>query len=85
MNKPLDTSHKVWQQYVQMMMQKTGEERLLMGCSMFDTAKEIVKSSLLSKSLKQDPLDLKRNIFLRFYGHEYNERQLNKIMMSLEK
>ncbi len=80
-----DTSDKIWSQYHKMIMQKSGEERLLMGCSMFDTAKEIVKSSLLSKSPKQDPLDLKRNIFLRFYGHEYNERQLNKIMMSLEK
>jgi len=85
MNKPLDTSHKVWRQYVHMMMQKTGEERLLMGCSMFDAAKEIVRSSLLSKSLKQDPQDLKRNIFLRFYGHEYSERQLHNILMSLEK
>ena len=85
MNKPKDTSDKVWRHYVQLMMQKTGEERLLMGCSMFDTAKEIVKSSLLAKSVNLDPQDLKRNIFLRFYGHEYNETQLNNIGMSLEK
>jgi len=80
-----DTSDKIWSQYHEMIMQKTGEERLLMGCSMFDTAKEIVRSSLLSKSPNFDSKDLRQHIFLRFYGHEYNERQLNKIMMSLEK
>lgn len=80
-----DTSDKIWSRYNKIMMQKTGEERLLMGCSMFDAAKEIVRSSLISKSPNLDTQSLKRNIFLRFYGHEYSEAELNNIIMSLKK
>ena len=79
-----DTSDQVGAQYLQMIMQKSGEERLLMGCSMFDTAKEIVRSSLLSHTPEIDPQDLRKNIFLRFYGHEYSEKELNKILLSLK-
>jgi hypothetical protein len=41
-----DTSKEIEEKYRQMLMAKSGEERFLMGISMFASAKKIVEASL---------------------------------------
>ncbi len=41
-----DTHPDVAVRFRDLMMSKTGQERLLMGCSMYDTAKQIVRSAI---------------------------------------
>ena len=48
-----------------MMMQRSGEERFIMGALMFDAAREIVIASLPSDL---PPSELKRRLFERLYG-----------------
>ena len=79
-----DTTPAVEQQYHTMLMQKSGEERLRMGCSMFMAAKAIVESSIKEKNPDISPEDLKEKVFLRFYSHELSEEQKLKIRQALK-
>lgn len=74
-----DTSAVMNDRFVKMLMQLSGEERLKMGCSMFDTAKEIVKSSITQKDPQVSLQDMKGRVFLRFYGDQFDEVQLQKM------
>ena len=78
-----DTSAKVKNIYHDMLMARTPEERLKMGCSMFDMAKKIVRSSILNENSKISEQELKKEIFLRFYGHEFSPQRLKRILNSL--
>lgn len=64
-------------------MEHAPEERLQMGCSMFDTAKEIVRSSILERHPHISVQELKKEIFLRFYGEDFGVGQKRKILDSL--
>ena len=78
-----DTSTRVKTIYHDMLMARSPEERLKMGCSMFDAAKQIVRSSILNKDQNISDQELKKKIFLRFYGHEFTPQKLKKILSSL--
>ena len=78
-----DTSVKMAEFYRDLIMKRSGEDRLKMGCSMFETAKEIVKSSILEQNPGISLSDLKKAVFVRFYGHEINKDCLQKICISL--
>jgi hypothetical protein len=60
-----DTSPEVTEIMLAMMMQRSGEERFIMGALMFDAAREMVIASL-----PQDlpPTELKSRLFERMYG-----------------
>jgi hypothetical protein len=65
------------------MMSKTGQERLVMGCSMYDTAKEIVRSAIYNSRPRITDAEIKREIFLRFYGQEFSEDDREKLLSAL--
>ena len=79
-----DTSKKMEEKYFKLLMQRSGEERLKMGASMYATAKEIVKSSILEDDKDITAFELKKKIFLRFYGHEFNADRVRKICEALK-
>ena len=60
-----DTSIEVKRRVREMMMQRTGEERFIMGALMFDAAREMVIASL-PRDLSSD--EFKRRLFERLYG-----------------
>lgn len=78
-----DTSPKMERLYIRLIMEKTGQERLHMGCSMFDAAKQIVKSAIYEKYPDITPEKMKEQIFLRFYGQDFNKTAKNKILKAL--
>ena len=75
-----DTSPKMTAYYDRMIMERSPQERLRMGCSMFDTAKQIVHSAIISSVFTKQN---RQEVFLRFYGHDFNEQEKNKILESL--
>ena len=75
-----DTSEEMEKRYHALLMQRSGEERLKMGCSMFDAARTIVKSSILNENPGLTERELKERIFLRFYGLDFSEAQKQKII-----
>jgi hypothetical protein len=62
------------------MAQKTPEERFLMGCSMYDTAKQIVIASIQEMNPNISPLDLRKEVFLRFYKTDFTPAAREKIL-----
>jgi len=60
-----DTPREIEEKVHEMMMARSGAERLIMGARMFDAARAIVIASL-PKDLPED--ELKRRLFERIYG-----------------
>jgi len=60
-----DTTPEIAEKFHEMMMARTGAERLIMGSAMFDLARKIVLASL-PKDLSDE--ELKRRLFERIYG-----------------
>jgi hypothetical protein len=60
-----DTTPEIAERVQEMMMARTGAERLIMGSAMFDLARKIVLASL-PKDLSDE--ELKRRLFERIYG-----------------
>lgn len=62
-----------------MMMARTGEERMRMGCSMFDAAQAMARASLAHLPER----DMRVQLFKRFYGSEFDEETSAKIIERL--
>lgn len=60
-----DTTPEIAEKVHEMMMARTGAERLIMGSAMFDLARKLVLASL-PKNLPEE--ELKRRLFKRIYG-----------------
>jgi len=68
-----DTSIEIQKIYHNLLMSKTGEERFLMGISMFQIARELVLSSF-PKDLSEEQ---KRILLMkRFYGRKIKGKRL---------
>ena len=74
-----DTNVEIDEIYFKMLMDKTPEERLKMGLSMFDSAKKIVLSSI-----KNDE-NYRKELFLRFYADDFDEITKNKVLLSIKR
>ena len=80
-----DTSPEVERIFRRMLLQRSGEERLKMGCSMHATAQALVRASVLEIDSHASAADIRRALFLRFYGHEFNPETRGKILLALKK
>ena len=79
-----DTHPDIAIRFRDLMMSKTGEQRLLMGCSMYDTARQIVRSSIYNNRPEISEREMKKEIFLRFYGREFSRADMEKFLSTLE-
>jgi len=50
---------------------------------MYDTAKEIVRSAIYNSRPRITDAEIKREIFLRFYGQEFSEDDREKLLSAL--
>lgn len=80
-----DTSPEAEQKFRDLLLQRSGEERLKMGCSMHATAQALVRASILEKDPHASPATLRQALFLRFYGHDFDADTREKILLVLEK
>jgi len=74
-----DTPAAFEDRFRKMLLKRSGEERLKMGCSMHATARALVKASIPEK----DPIAVNRALFLRFYGDDFEPKQRKKILLAL--
>ena len=75
-----DTNLNVTETFINMMKKKSGVERLKMGFSMFDMARQLVLASVVSLHTNDD---LRRELFLRFYGGDFSNEGKSKILKYL--
>lgn len=78
-----DTHPDVAIRYRELMMRKSGQQRVVMGCSMYDTAKQIVRSAIYNSRPGITDAEIKREIFLRFYGQEFSQAEREKYLSVL--
>ena len=80
-----DTSDTIARKYRDMLLKRSGEERLKMGCSMHATAQALVRASALHADPSASPSSLTKVLFLRFYGQEFDRARRQRILRALEK
>ena len=78
-----DTHPDIAVRFKKQMMSRSGQQRLLMGCSMYDTAKSIVRSAILAQHPEIAPEELRKEVFLRFYGREFSQADREKILSAV--
>ena len=80
-----DTSIEMEQRFRSMILARSGEDRLKMGCSMHETAQALVIASLKEKTPNLAREDLRRGLFFRFYGGDFDKDTSEKILATLAK
>ena len=78
-----DTSPAIERRFRSMLMQRTGAERLKMGCSMHATAQALAKAYISGQHPDARRGKLKRLLFLHFYGADFTPQQRKKILSAL--
>ena len=79
-----DTSPDMESRYRAMIMERSGEERLKMGCSIFDTAKALMQAGILDQNPHASPAEIRRALFMQLYGHEFDADSREKILVAIE-
>ena len=79
-----DTLPEMDARYQDMLMQRSGEERLVMGCAMRETARTLIEASIREQDPQATPEAVRKGLFLRFYGHEFDADSRRKILAAIE-
>jgi hypothetical protein len=66
-----------------MLMERSGEERLKMGCSMHATALALAKAYIARQHPGSHPAELKRLVFLHFYANDFAPEERKRIALAL--
>lgn len=78
-----DTPPKADSIFREMLMKKSGQERLKMGFSMCDMVRKQVLASIMNDHPNLDAGEIRKAIFLRFYGSDFSSEQQEKIVAQL--
>ncbi len=78
-----DTHPEIAVRYRELMMRKSGQQRVVMGCSMYDTAKQIVRSAIYNSRPGITDTEMKKEIFLIFYGQDFSQAEKDKFFSAL--
>ena len=78
-----DTHPDIAIRFQNLLMLKSNEQRLIMGCSMYDAAKQIVRSSIHNKHPQISAAQMRKEIFVRFYGLEFSQADRERILSAL--
>ena len=83
-----DTHPSIEEKFIKMIMKKSDEGRIKMGCDMNETAKRLVIASVFQKNRSSSEEDIKIAILDRFYGNEVSPEMkkefIRKIRLKLD-
>jgi hypothetical protein len=75
-----DTPRDVEAHYHAMLLARSGEERLRMAGSMYATARALAVASIVEADPTASAGEARQALFLRFYGHEFDEQTRARIL-----
>ncbi len=78
-----DTTPEIESIYRIMLMKKSGQERLMMGCSMFDTARKQALAGIAAKMPGLSQTEIRKELFLRFYSMDFSTEEKEQILRKL--
>jgi hypothetical protein len=79
-----DTSPEMNALYLEMWKKVAPAERFRMGCEMFTTAKELAMAGIRNEMGHDDPKEMRRRLFVRFYGTDFTPEETERILRHLE-
>ncbi len=79
-----DASDALESKYREMLLDRSGEDRLKLGCSLHATAQALVRASILQANPAASPAAIRKGLFLRFYGQEFDAATRKRILRALE-
>lgn len=79
-----DTIPEIDRRFRAMVMARSGEERLKMGCSMHQFAQTMVRASVLAQHPQATPAEVRRALVLRFYGRDLGPDHLRAVLATVE-
>ncbi|MFN8643978.1 MAG: hypothetical protein U0802_20845 [Candidatus Binatia bacterium] len=74
-----DTPPHVEQLLRELLLRRSGAERLRMGCAMFDVARRLVQSSLGDPEGTDRSSEMKARVFLRIHGADFDPATRDRI------
>lgn len=74
-----DTSPAITRKYREMLLQRSGAERVRMGGSMLATARALVVASIRAREPSMSAAALRRALFLRLYGGDFSPEERERI------
>ena len=72
----LDTPTVVADLYRTLLMKRSGSDRLIMGCGMFDTSRALIRTRVGI----QTSTDMKIYLFKRTYGRDFDKETVERII-----
>ena len=78
-----DTTSDVETRFASLLAARSGAERILIACEMFDLARALVVSSVATEEPALSPADLRARIFERTYGNDFNPEDRARIIARL--
>ena len=78
-----DTPVDVEARYRRMLLERSGEDRLRMGFSMYSTARALVVASIVAKEPGASPERIREAVFSRFYGRDFDGATCDRIVARL--
>jgi hypothetical protein len=80
-----DTSFEMEEKVREIIRQKTYQERLEMASSMFALSRQLVIQAILRENPDISDSALRLEFFVKFYGQDFEEEELQKILAGLGK
>lgn len=74
-----DTSPKVEALVHELMMKRSGWERVCMAADMYDCARAILEASLEAEGLVRDSVEFRRRLLQRLYADELSAEVIEKV------
>jgi hypothetical protein len=78
-----DTPSPIESRYRHLIMALSPSKRMAMAAEMFDTAQKLARAGILTKKPNQTKAELRTRLFLRFYGADFSQAELNKIIANI--
>lgn len=80
-----DTSTLVAHRYHQMLLARSGAERLKMGCAMFDASRALMRAGLRQREGLTDAAEERVRLLLRTYGEDLDPGAVTLIVKLLKR
>lgn len=78
-----DTTDEMLNKQREIIFSKTPQERFMMGIEMNEDVRKIVESSIKNKNPDISKLDLKIEVFKRYYTNDFSQKELDLIIESM--
>ncbi len=79
----IDTTQEIANKQVEIFLVKSPKERIIIGMSMLEMGRTIVESSIKKNYPNLSDLDLKIEVFKRYYDTTFNDKELQEIIYSM--